>query len=87
MKLDETKGKAELPQPQPLRSQGQYFEPLLDEAQAGKLLGLHPKTLQRLARQGTIPAIRLGRYWRYRASALNHWIDVNSTGQPLTERT
>ena len=23
----------------------------------------------------------------FQASALNHWIDVNSTGQPLTERT
>ncbi len=86
MDSGKTTGKAELPLPQPSRSQGQYFEPLLDEVQVGKLLGLHPKTLQRLARQGTVPAIRLGRYWRFRASALNTWIDVQSTGQPLTER-
>jgi excisionase family DNA binding protein len=82
-----TTGKA-LPQPQPLQVQGhQYFEPLLDEVQAGELLGLHPKTVQRLARQEELPAIRVGRYWRFRASALNVWIDVQSTGQPLTERT
>lgn len=63
------------------------FEPLLSDAQAGELLGLHPKTVQRLARQGELPAVRIGRYWRFRASALNLWIDVHSTGQPLTERT
>ena len=63
------------------------FEPLLSDAQAGELLGLHPKTVQRLARTGSLPAVRVGRYWRFRASALNAWIDLQSTGQPLTERT
>lgn len=87
MRIDESKGKAELPRPQLSQPQGQQFEPLLDEVQAGKLLGLHPKTLQRLARQCTVPAIRLGRYWRFRASSLNTWIELQSTGQPLTERT
>ena len=51
------------------------FEPLLDDEQAGEMLGLHPKTIQRLARRGEIPAVRIGRYWRYRASVLNQWID------------
>jgi excisionase family DNA binding protein len=59
-----------------------HFEPLLDDKRAGEMLGLHPKTLQRLARRGEIPAVRIGRYWRYRASALNQWIEVNSSGQP-----
>jgi excisionase family DNA binding protein len=58
------------------------FEPLLDDKQAGEMLGVHPKTLQRLARRGEIPAVRIGRYWRYRASVLNQWIEVNSSGQP-----
>ncbi len=57
------------------------FEPLLSDVQAGELLGLHPKTVQRLARRGEIPAVRIGRYWRYRASTLNEWIDVHSTCQ------
>jgi excisionase family DNA binding protein len=57
------------------------FEPLLDDKQAGEMLGLHPKTLQRLARQGDIPAIRVGRYWRFRASSLNAWIELQSSGQ------
>jgi excisionase family DNA binding protein len=64
------------------------FEPLLSDEQAGQLLGLHPKTVQRLARKGELPAVRIGRYWRYRASALNSFVVLNSTGQPLTsERT
>ncbi|MGP0017951.1 MAG: helix-turn-helix domain-containing protein [Candidatus Sulfotelmatobacter sp.] len=63
------------------------FEPLLSDAEAGALLGLHHKTVQRLARAGELPAVRIGRYWRFRATALNLWIDVHSTGQPLTERT
>jgi excisionase family DNA binding protein len=66
------------------------FEPLLSEVEAGELLGLHPKTVQRLSRNGELPAIRVGRYWRFRASALNAWIGLQSTGQPAcveTERT
>jgi excisionase family DNA binding protein len=50
------------------------FEPLLDDEQAAALLGIHPKTLQRLARTGRIPAHRIGRFWRYRASELDAWL-------------
>lgn len=57
------------------------FEPLLSEVQAGELLGLHPKTVQRLARTGDIPAIRIGRYWRFRASELNDWLETLVTGR------
>jgi excisionase family DNA binding protein len=47
------------------------FEPLLDDLQAAGLLGIHPKTLQRLARAGEIPAHRIGMFWRYRPSEIN----------------
>jgi excisionase family DNA binding protein len=66
------------------------FEKLLTDQQAGGLLGLHPKTVQRMARTGKLPAVRVGRYWRFRASALNAWIDLQSQGQPAcveNERT
>jgi len=53
----------------------QRFEPLLDDQQAAMLLGgLHPKTLQRMARRGHLPAFRVGKYWRYRASELDEWL-------------
>ena len=50
------------------------FEPLLDDQQAAALLGIHPKTLQRLARNGRVPSHRIGRFWRYRASELDAWL-------------
>ena len=66
-------------------SHSTQHEPLIDEKQAAQFLGgLHPKTVQRMARRGEIPAIRIGRYWRYRASDLNRWIELKSSGQVST---
>ena len=53
------------------------FEPLLDDVQVAALLKVHPKTVQKMARNGELPAIRVGRYWRFLASALNNWIQQN----------
>lgn len=53
----------------------QTFEPLLDSRQAAALLRIHPKTLQRMARQGEIAAIHVGKLWRFRASTLNEWLE------------
>ncbi len=50
------------------------FEPLLDSDEAAALLKIHPKTLQKLARQGEVTAIQIGKLWRFRASALNEWL-------------
>ena len=50
------------------------FEPLLDSKDAAKLLSIHPKTLQRQARAGTVPAFRIGDLWRFRASDLDAWV-------------
>jgi len=44
------------------------FEPLIDNVAAAELLKIHPKSLQRMARRGEVPAVRIGRYWRFRAS-------------------
>jgi excisionase family DNA binding protein len=61
---------------------GQQFEPLLNDEQAANFLGgLHPKTVQRMARRGELPAYRIGKYWRYRASELNHWLVLRSQSQ------
>jgi excisionase family DNA binding protein len=51
------------------------FEPLINEKEAAALLGgLHPKTLQRMARTGRIPAYRVGRRWCFRVSELDKWL-------------
>jgi excisionase family DNA binding protein len=48
-------------------------EPLLDSAEAAQLLRIHPKTLQRMARKGQVPAIQIGKLWRFSSSALLLW--------------
>ncbi len=55
-------------QPDPL------FEPLLDSDEAARLLRIHPKTLQKMARGGEIVSIHIGKLWRFRASDLNRWV-------------
>jgi excisionase family DNA binding protein len=54
---------------------GDEFEPLLDSEEAAALLKIHPKTLQKLARNGEVDAIQIGKLWRFRASALNRWLE------------
>ena len=46
----------------------------MDSAEAAALLQIHPKTLQKLARAGTVIGIRVGKLWRFRASSLNEWL-------------
>ncbi|MHB8412921.1 MAG: helix-turn-helix domain-containing protein [Candidatus Acidiferrales bacterium] len=53
----------------------QAVEPLLDCAAAAAVLGgLHPKTVERWAREGRIPAYRYFRHWRFRISDLEIWM-------------
>ena len=47
------------------------FEPLLDTEEAARLLRMHPRTLRTKARRGSIPAVQVGRRWRFRASTLD----------------
>ena len=55
------------------------FEPLLDSEEAAKLLGnIHVKTLQRYARQGSLPGYRIGGHWYFRASDLDPWLRSQS---------
>ena len=50
------------------------FERVLNTEEAAALLKIHPKTLQKMAREGTVPAFRIGDLWRFRASALDEWL-------------
>lgn len=56
----------------PVRDTGRC-EPLLDSTEAAQLLRIHPKTLQRMARNGEIPAMQIGKLWRFSPSALLLW--------------
>jgi len=53
----------------------QAVEPLLDCAAAAAVLGgLHPKTVERWAREGRIPVYHYFRPWKFRASELEVWM-------------
>jgi excisionase family DNA binding protein len=69
----------------PLPPAPNRFEPLLTPAEAAEFyLKIHPKTLIRMAREGSIPALRLGKHWRFRVSDVEFWVasKVNSSRQP-----
>jgi excisionase family DNA binding protein len=59
------------------------WEPLLTPYEAAELLRIHPKTALRLARSHGIPAIRLGKHWRFRTCDLRSWAE--SQIQPCVE--
>jgi excisionase family DNA binding protein len=66
------------PSPAPPQRQ---FEPLLDSYRAAALLGIHAKTLQKMARAGRVPAHRIGDLWRFRASELDMWMRTGVNSQ------
>jgi excisionase family DNA binding protein len=61
------------------------FEPLLTADEAAEHLRIHVKTLQRLARDGRVPSVRMGKYWRFRLSSLDRWVTTiqNEVSQPV----
>jgi excisionase family DNA binding protein len=63
----------------------EIFEPLLTAEEAAAHLLIHSKTLMRMARQFQVPAIRIGKYWRFRLSALDEWVagNENHSSQPF----
>jgi excisionase family DNA binding protein len=38
-------------------------------------LKVTPRTIYRLIRAGELPAVRIGRQWRFRRTDLNEWLD------------
>lgn len=49
-------------------------EPLIDVEAVALLIGVSKKTVTRMAATQQIPAMRLGKYWRFRASLLDEWM-------------
>jgi excisionase family DNA binding protein len=61
------------------------FEPLWHPTDVATYLGIHEKTAIKMARLGQIPALRLGKLWRFRRTDLVAWAEseVQSTCQPV----
>jgi excisionase family DNA binding protein len=47
-------------------------------ADVAAYLGLHELTVRRLAREGQLPALKLGRQWRVKRDLLEKWLEQRS---------
>ena len=65
------------------------IEALLTSKEASQVLKIHPKVLERMAKRGEVPALKVGKFWRYRATALDAWINsrIQSGRQPCRMKT
>jgi excisionase family DNA binding protein len=54
------------------------FPPIMTIADVAEYLGLHELTVRRLAREGALPALKLGRQWRVKRDLLEKWIETRS---------
>jgi excisionase family DNA binding protein len=52
---------------------------VLNSEEAARFLRMHVKTALRLARQGRIPACKVGGEWRFLRSELREWLRGNHT--------
>ncbi len=57
------------------------LEPLLDAKAVGRILGLHPHTVLKLARAGLLPGIRYTRHWRFRKADITTWIEAQQSSR------
>jgi excisionase family DNA binding protein len=87
--LKKERGRKPMPkvdvQEKPVNGKGlQGIEKLLNSDQTGEILGICPKVVERMAKRGEIPGFKVGRFWRFKLSALEKWIDtkLESTRQP-----
>lgn len=63
------------------------FKPLLTADEAAGHLRIHVKTIQKLAREQRVPCVRMGKYWRFRLSALDLWVTAQQNQlQPAVSR-
>lgn len=52
--------------------------PIMTIAEVAAYLGLQELTVRRLAREGALPAVKLGRQWRVKRDLLDKWIETRS---------
>lgn len=48
--------------------------------EVAKALKLHPFTVARLAREGKLPAFKVGGVWRFRKDQFERWIEERTSG-------
>ena len=59
---------------------------LLTSREAAKVLKIHPKVLERMAKRREIPALKVGKFWRYSSAVLDAWIKSRLVLSDITGR-
>lgn len=65
---------------------GKDLPVMLTISEVAEYLKLHELTVRRLAREGELPAFKVGRQWRIQRAKLQEWIDARS-GQGAHDET
>ena len=61
-------------------------EDAVDSRTAAAFLGIHYKTLERMARMGQVPAMKLGKEWQFLLSLLSEWREGQMNSNLNTHR-
>lgn len=68
--------------PHALSSQGPAHNPeILTLEEVALYLRLKPQTIYKWAQEKRIPAVKLGKEWRFRRSILDRWLDEQMLGE------
>ena len=62
------------------------LDPLLSTEEVAEYLGVGQATVYRWCREGSLPAVKIGRRWRVRRSALEEFVRKNERSETLVGR-
>ena len=51
-----------------------------------RILKLHPFTVARLAREGKLPAFKVGGVWRFQKDRFEQWIETRTNGDHRSKK-
>ena len=52
----------------------------MNAGEVAEILGVPESWVREHTRNGHLPAVRIGRYWRYRLASVLEWIEKQETG-------
>lgn len=55
-------------------SNNKISKQIMTTKDVAEFLNIHPLTVQRMARQGRIPAFKIGADWRFQRKSLERWM-------------
>lgn len=62
------------------------MEEVLTLTEASKYLKVNKATIYRLARQGRMPAFKVGKVWRFKRDRIEAWVDENSNNRRVKRK-